>query len=159
MYYLYHFSVICDASRTGFMCIYSVQSHRALPSEGPRAWFNAAVVILKFLIFYEGTVECHFALGPANYVAGPHNSLSAAGESRQELVQQLNRDMTSPRCKSISQLLQICNSCDFSFSISTFILIIDFINGFLFLKEHPPQAKLLSFGPPRSLPWYVSFRL
>lgn len=117
-------------------CVYAMCSHIGPNTQkGPELGLMPAVVILKFLIFDEGTVECHFALGPANYIAGPHNSLFAAGESRQEL----NREMTSPRCKSISQLLKICNSCDFSSSISTFILIIDFISGFLFLKEPRPQ--------------------
>lgn len=82
MYCVYHFSVIYDAIGPA-SCVYILCSHIGpYIQKGPELGLMPAIVILKFLIFDEGTVECHFALDPTNYITGPHNSLSAAGESR-----------------------------------------------------------------------------
>lgn len=51
-----------------------VQLQKALVSEELCAWFTMLCrCILKFLIFDQGALYFHFALGPTNYVAHPAN--------------------------------------------------------------------------------------
>lgn len=82
LYYLYHFSKFVMLIELA-SCVYNLCSHIGpYTQKGRVLCLMPAVVILKFLIFDEGTLECHFALGPVNYIAGAHNSLSAAGENK-----------------------------------------------------------------------------
>ena len=55
-------------------------------SEGALLVWCSAVAILKFLIvFKQGALYFHFALGPTDYVAGPVYAVSGGNKLREEL--------------------------------------------------------------------------
>lgn len=76
LYYLYYFSIPCDTDRIGLR-VYRLCSHMGpCTQEGPvLALMLCCSEILKFLNFHQRTMGFHFAQSPANYVAGPNNSL------------------------------------------------------------------------------------